>query len=214
LLTLCGIFAAVFAALAISPHDRQTWLLENALVLLACAAAFLLRGHFTPSRRAAVLLLAFMCLHEVGAHYSYSKVPYDRWFEALTGHGLNELLGLHRNHFDRLVHFAAGLLLTRLLRELLHTFSNLGELGARIGALAAVMSASMVYELIEWGAAALFGGGLGAAYLGTQGDAWDAHKDMALATLGSLLALFDRGLFQRESRPSSARSVPNFSHSR
>jgi len=209
LLVLCAIFAAVFVALGIAPHDRQTWLLENALVALTCVVAFLLRGHFTPSRRAAVLLLVFLCLHEVGAHYSYSKVPYDRWFEALTGTGLNELLGFERNHFDRLLHFGAGLWLTRLLRELLSTFSRLSELGARIGALAAVMSASMVYELIEWGAAAIFSDGLGAAYLGTQGDSWDAHKDMALASLGSLLALIDRGLFKPDhaGTSTSARSA-------
>ena len=51
------------------------------------------------------------------------------------------------------------------------------------------MSTSMLYELIEWGAAELFGGDLGAAFLGTQGDIWDAHKDMALASLGALLAM-------------------------
>jgi putative membrane protein len=47
----------------------------------------------------------------------------------------------------------------------------------------------MAFEMIEWGAAELFGGDLGIAYLGTQGDVWDSHKDMALAAFGALLAM-------------------------
>lgn len=193
----------MFAALlGIAPKDRATWALENALVVLLGIVAFALRRKFVPSRRASLLLFIFLCLHEVGSHYTYSKVPYDSWFEALTGTSLNDLLGFKRNHYDRFLHFCGGLLLTRLLREFIQRFSPLGDLGARVGALGAVMSASLIYELIEWGAAATFGDGTGTAYLGTQGDPWDAQKDMALATLGSVIALLDRGLF----RKSAARS--------
>lgn len=196
LLALWLVFVALWAALAIAPHDREAWALENVLVLLFGVVAWGLRHRLQLSRRAHVLLFVFMCLHAVGTHYTYSEVPYDGAFEALTGRRLNPLLGFERNHYDRLVHFAGGLLLTRPIREVLRTFSRLSDLGARIAALSAVMSASMLYELIEWGAAALFGGGLGAAFLGTQGDVWDAHKDMALASLGSLLAIVDRGLLR------------------
>jgi len=198
--TLTAIFAVVFVASGLAPLDRTTWLLENALVLLAGVAIWVLRKRFAPSRRAATLLFVFMCLHELGAHYTYSKVPYDAWLDSLTGHTLKDLLGFKRNHYDRLVHFGGGLLLAPLLRELLLRFSRLSDWGARLAAVSVVMSASLVYELIEWAAASLFGEGVGAAYLGTQGDTWDAQKDMALATLGGILAMLALG---------SRRATPN-----
>jgi putative membrane protein len=176
-------FVVVWSVLAWAPHDRATWALENALVLLTGVALVLLRRQFVPSRTSAILLFVFLVLHEVGAHYTYSEVPYEAWLECLTGirvHGA-------RNHFDRVLHFGGGFLLTELIRELIARFSKLGFWGTRIAAVAAVMSASLVYELIEWGAAASFGEGVGAAYLGTQGDQWDAQKDMALASLGGIL---------------------------
>ena len=184
---LIAVFLLIWLALAISPHDRATWALENVLVLLTGVSLFVLRRRFQPSAGAATLLFVFLSLHEVGAHYTYSEVPYDAWFQALTGERLSVLLGFSRNHYDRLLHFAGGLLLTPLIRELLATFSRLGAMGRSAAALSVVMSASMIYELIEWGAAEAFGKEVGAAYLGTQGDEWDAHKDMALATLGAII---------------------------
>jgi putative membrane protein len=47
----------------------------------------------------------------------------------------------------------------------------------------------MLFELLEWATVAMFGGGLGQSYLGTQGDEWDAHKDMALASLGAVVTM-------------------------
>lgn len=188
-LVLWSLFAMWFALLAVQPLDRSTWLLENALVLLLFVVLWFARRQFAPSRRASLLLFVFLCMHEVGSHYTYSKVPYDGWLEALSGHTLRELLGFERNHYDRLLHFSGGLLLAPVLRELFLKTSRLGDFGARVAALGAVMSASLVYELIEWGAAAVFGGGTGEAYLGTQGDTWDAQKDMALATLGAMITL-------------------------
>jgi putative membrane protein len=206
---LWGTFAVIWIALGIAPLDRATWALENVLVLVAAIAAIALRRHFHPSRTAWILLFVFLVLHEVGAHYTYSKVPYEAWLEALTGHTLRDLLGFERNHFDRLVHFGGGLLLSPMIRELLATFSRLSLLGCRIGAISAVMSASMVYELIEWGAAAVFGDGVGAAYLGTQGDQWDAHKDMALATLGAVITEGLSWLRMRGRRAPDAHAHPH-----
>ena len=124
-------------------------------------------------------------LHEIGAHYTYSGVPYDRWWQELFGTTMHELLGWQRNQFDRLVHFTYGLTITLPAFELIS--ARMAPRGAWRYVLAAtfMMSHSLIYELIEWGAAILFGGELGTAYLGTQGDAWDAQKDMALAALGT-----------------------------
>ena len=94
-----------------------------------------------------------------------------------------------RNHFDRLVHFLYGLLLAYPIREMFLRIGNVRGFWGYFLPLDLTMSTSMLYELIEWAAAELIGGDLGAAYLGTQGDVWDAHKDMALASMGALIAM-------------------------
>jgi putative membrane protein len=186
---LAGLFAIWWLALAIRPLDRSDWLLENALSVIAVAVLIALYRHLPFSRLSYTLIFVFLCLHTVGAHYTYSKVPYDAWFEALCGRTFNDWVGWERNHFDRVVHFAYGLLLAYPVREVFLRVADARGFWGYFLPLDLTMSTSLLYELIEWGAAALFGGELGQAYLGTQGDSWDAHKDMALAGLGALLAM-------------------------
>ena len=116
-------------------------------------------------------------------------MPYDAWFETLTGRTLSSVTGWDRNHFDRLVHFLYGLLLAYPAREVFLRVADVRGFWGYYLPLDVVMATSMLYELIEWGAAMLFGGDLGVAYLGTQGDPWDAQKDMALATAGAIIAM-------------------------
>jgi putative membrane protein len=189
LLLLAAILAIEFIALAISPSDRSAWMLENALVLAFVAVMFGGYRILTLSRVSYLLIFIFLSLHLVGAHYTYAAVPYDQWFESLTGTSLNALFGWERNHFDRLVHFSYGLLLAYPIREVFLRVANLRGFWGYFFPLDITMSTSMIYELIEWLAAILFGGGLGMAFLGTQGDEWDAHKDMALASCGALIAM-------------------------
>ncbi len=168
------------------PHD---WWLENALVavfLIFLAATY---RRLPLSRISYTLTFFFLCLHETGAHWTYSEVPYNDWTRALFGRSLNEMLGWQRNHFDRLVHFSYGLLLAYPIREVFLRVANVRGFWGYFLPLDVAMSTSMLYELIEWAAAVGIGGELGAAYLGTQGDIWDAHKDMALASLGALIAM-------------------------
>jgi len=189
LLVLSVAFAAIWAALAIAPWHRSDWLLENVLVGAFVAALALGYRRYAFSPASYTLIFLFLCLHEVGAHYTYSEVPYDQWFTALTGTTLNSVLGWERNNFDRVVHFSYGLLLAYPVRELFLRMTAFRGYWSYFLPLDLTMSTSMIYELIEWGAAAAFGGDLGEAYLGTQGDVWDAHKDMALATLGAVVAM-------------------------
>ena len=166
-----------------------TGLLENALLVGGVAVLVATRKALPLSRVSYTLIFVFLCLHTVGAHYTYSLVPYDAWFEALTGRTLSSLTGWERNHFDRLVHFSYGLLLAYPAREVFLRVADVRGFWGYYLPLDVVMATSMLYELIEWGAAAVFGGDLGVAYLGTQGDPWDAQKDMALATLGAIIAM-------------------------
>jgi len=189
LLLLLAMFMVLWIGLAINPFSRSDWVLENTLLLLAVFALVASNRALPLSRRSYSMLFVFLCLHTVGAHYTYSEVPYDRWFKALTGNTLNELMGWHRNYYDRLVHFCYGLLLAYPVREVFIRLTGMRGFLSYFLPLDLTMSTSMLYELIEWGAAEIFGGDLGAAFLGTQGDPWDAQKDMARASLGALITV-------------------------
>jgi len=188
-LVLGALFLLVWASLAIAPLDRKDWALENALVIFIVPVLVLSRKKLPLSRISYTAIFIFLCLHEVGAHYTYAKVPYDAWFSSLTGSTLNGFLGLERNHFDRLAHFSFGLLLAYPIREVFLRVADVRGVWGYYLPLDVTMATSMLFELFEWGAAELFGGDLGVAYLGTQGDVWDAHKDMALAMLGAIIAM-------------------------
>ena len=194
---LLGAFCLIFVALGVAPHYRQDWLLENLLVLVAVPMLVITRHRLRFSNLTYTCLFVFLSLHEVGAHYTYSLVPYDQWFQALTGHSLDGLLGFERNHYDRLVHFLYGLLVTPAAAELFARFGPYPRTWAALFPLLFITSHSVIYELIEWFAAVAFGGDLGQAYLGTQGDIWDAQKDMALALAGAALSVAMLGLAGR-----------------
>ena len=194
LLILASLFFVLWTALAIKPHYRDDWALENAIVVAFVVLVATFHRRMLLSRISYTLIFLFLCLHEVGAHYTYAEVPYDRWLQSLFGFSLNPVLGWERNNFDRIVHFSYGLLLAYPVREVYLRVANVRGFWGYFLPLDLTMSTSMIYELFEWAAAALFGGGLGAAYLGTQGDIWDAHKDMALASAGAALAMVITGL--------------------
>lgn len=180
------VFGVIWAALAIHPLDRSDWWLENALVFLAVPLFVFYYRRLRFSNMAYTCLFVFFTLHLIGAHYTYSEVPYDKWFRSLAGFSLDESLGFERNQYDRLAHFLYGALLLPAVVELLEVKAPPRGVSWRIVLpVLFITSHSVIYETIEWLAAEVFGGDLGQAYLGTQGDVWDAQKDMALATLGA-----------------------------
>ena len=196
LLTLMIVYAVWWTVLAFNPHDRGDWLLENVLVFLAVGFLVWTRNSFPLSRVSYTCIFVFLMLHTLGSHFTYAKVPYDEWFPVFAG---------GRNHFDRLVHFLYGLLMAYPIREMFLRIGNVRGFWGYFLPLDLTMSTSMLYELIEWGAAETVGGELGAAYLGTQGDIWDAHKDMALASLGALIAMTVTALVNRHMQRDFAR---------
>ena len=114
--------------------------------------------------------------------------PAAEEFKAALRGKLDALLGFERNQYDRLVHFMYGLLITPVAAEVMAARIRLRGFWLFLLPVTFIMSHSLIYELIEWFAASVFGGEVGQAYLGTQGDVWDAQKDMFLATIGSLIA--------------------------
>jgi putative membrane protein len=187
--TLIAALAVLWIWLAIAPNDRSDWLLENVLLVLGVALLLATRKRLPLSGISYTMILVFFCLHIIGAHYTYAEVPYDAAFKKLTGASFNELVGWKRNNYDRVVHFSYGLLLAYPIRELFLRVANVRGFWGYFLPLDLTMSTSMLYELVEWLSAALFGSGLGAAFLGSQGDEWDAQKDMALASLGALITM-------------------------
>jgi len=179
-LILLAVFVPVLLSSGLQPSDRSDWLLENLLVFIAVPLLVLSFKRFPFSKTSYVCIFAFLCIHELGAHYAYSNVPYHRWF------GIEDA---GRNHFDRFVHFLYGLLIAYPMREIFLRITDVKGFWGYFLPLDLVMSTSMLYELIEWAAAEVFGGDLGQAFLGSQGDPWDAHKDMALASLGALVTM-------------------------
>ena len=196
LLVLAACYFAWWVLMAIHPHDLMDWVMENVLVVFAAVLLVYTYKAFPLSRVSYTCIFLFMMLHALGAHYTYAKVPYQDWFPFLAG---------GRNHFDRLVHFSYGLLLAYPIREMFLRIGNVRGFWGYFLPLDLTMSTSMLYELIEWGAAATVGKELGAAYLGTQGDIWDAHKDMALASLGALIAMVVIAMINRSMQRDFAR---------
>jgi putative membrane protein len=173
---------------AYKPWFFSDWVIENLLTVACIAFLYVTRNSFRLSNLSYFLLFAFLCLHTIGSHYTYAEVPYERWSAAL-GFSINELFGFSRNHFDRLVHFLFGFLLAYPFREMFMRVAGAKGAWSYYLPVEIIMSFSMIYEIIEWLVAEIVGGDLGMAYLGIQGDIWDAHKDMGLATLGAALGM-------------------------
>ena len=186
LLIVLGVFAGL---MAIDPVDRGTWALENALAVVLVAILWITRRSFPFSNISYTLIFAYFVLHEIGAHYTYSLVPYDAWSSRWFGHDVSKAFGFERNHYDRLVHFLYGFFLAYPMREVFVRVAGSKGFWGYLLPLLMTMATSCLYEIVEWWAALIFGSDMGNAYLGTQGDEFDAQKDMALATLGAFLSL-------------------------
>lgn len=167
--------------MAIAPFNRRDWLLENLLVFFYSALLVLTYRRFRFSNTSYVLFSIFMSLHLVGAHYTYSEVPIGSW--------LQSTLDLSRNHYDRVVHFSFGLLIAYPFRELLMRAVGVVQSWSYIMTLTVVLAFSAFYEVMESIVAMLVDPELGMAYLGAQGDEWDAQKDTFLAFSGALVAM-------------------------
>lgn len=175
------LFVAVWLWSAIRPKFPHDWLLENILVLIFVPIIPLLGRYLKLSNLSYTLITVFMILHVVGSHYTYAQVPF--------GFTLQRWLGADRNMYDRLVHFAFGFLLAYPVREVFMRVARARGFWAFFLPLDLTLSLSALYEIIEWQAAALVDPDAGLAFLGTQGDIWDAQKDMLMAGLGAVLAM-------------------------
>jgi putative membrane protein len=193
LLVLAAWYAAVWVITAVAPLDRHDWFLENLLVIAALAILIGTYRLFPLSDLSYVLITAFMTLHAIGAHYTYSEVPFGFW--------LRDTLGFARNPFDRIVHFSFGLLMAYPIREVFLRVANARGFWAYYLPLDVTLAFSALYEIMEMVVATMVAPGTGDAWLGTQGDIWDPQKDMGLAALGALLCMVLTALIRKLRAP-------------
>jgi len=164
--------------MAINPKYPQDWLLENVLVFLVFPFIVWMDKKHNYSLTSIILLLIFASLHSLGTHYTYAEMEHFN--------GITQFFGFERNHFDRLVHFFFGLLLFRILFEMITpALSSIKT--ALLFTFTMIVTISTLYEILEWLAVIIFNPELGIAFLGTQGDVWDAQKDTIAAIIGALI---------------------------
>lgn len=179
LLWLAG--GLIFVWSAIRPHDYFTWLLEVFPAIMGTAVLAFTCRRFPLTPLLYTLIALHMIILMVGGHYTYAEVPLGNW--------VRDQFGLSRNHYDRVGHFAQGLVPAMIAREVLLRLNVLKRgRWLFVVVVSVCLAISALYELLEWIVSALTGSA-GDAFLGTQGDVFDTQKDMALALLGAVTAL-------------------------
>ena len=182
-------YGLIWVVTAINPTNRFDWFLENLLVFLLWALLAASYGRLPFSNLSYLLIALFLGFHAVGAHYTYSETPLGAW--------LKDVLGEDRNHYDRAVHFLFGLMGAYPLREVITRTASAGGFKASLLAFAALLALSSSYEMIEWIVAEIVSPEAALAYLGTQGDVFDAQKDTTLGAMGAAVALVGIELCER-----------------
>ena len=178
---LLGGYLLFWVAMGLTPTNPPTWLLLNLLPMAFVMLLVFTHRHFAFSDAAYVCIAVFLTLHAIGSHYTYAKVPFGFW--------LQQILDVQRNHFDRIVHFGFGFLFVYPLREILMRIVKVEGFWAYCLAVNVVMAGAGLWEVIESWVARTVRPDLGNAFLGSQGDVWDAQEDIAVAFYGSLLCM-------------------------
>jgi putative membrane protein len=173
---LAVIFAVFFAVLAIDPVSREVWIAEVIPVVLVFTLLVMSFRSFRFSNLSYLLMAFWMFWHTVGGHYTFANVPFGF---------VTDLFGFERNHFDRIGHLSVGFYAYPLM-ELVTRKRWCGPVLASLLGICFIMSIAAGYEIVEWWFAEVVGGGAGIEFLGSQGDIWDAQKDMLADTLGAL----------------------------
>lgn len=177
---MLGVYIVEFIIAGIEPFSRAVWYAENGpIVALVALIVFLYSRGVRFSNTAYALMFILPFLHTIGGHYTFERVPFD-WF--------NDLFGFERNMFDRVGHFAVGFYALPIIEYLVGRGLVAKKWIAITYAVFAVSFVAVFYEWIEWGYAEIWGGDSGAAFLGSQGDIWDAQKDMLMDVCGALVA--------------------------
>ena len=189
LMGFLAIFLAIWVNSFIGTTDRANWMLENLLVFIFLGFLMFTSRKYQFSDLSFLLVCIYLCLHVYGSKYTYAENPLGFW--------LQDQFHWSRNHYDRIVHFGFGFLLAYPMREMFLRWLKFPRWVSWNLPIEITMSIGAMYELVEWAVADIFFPAQGDTYLGTQGDIWDAQKDIFLAFLGAVLATTIVSLIKR-----------------
>jgi putative membrane protein len=195
----------VFALSWLHPIWPYEQALHNSLTVIGFALLWRYTSRLQVSRRDYFFIALFFVVHSIAARWLYTNVPYDQWTQFAFGFSLSEQMGWTRNHFDRLVHCLFGVCFTPVIASYAARRFKLRPVRAFQLAVTAIMVLSLWYEWFELAVAMTMSGADAESYNGQQGDMWDAHKDMLIATTGSLLWGWHYLRVAHSALPSSAR---------
>jgi putative membrane protein len=195
---LLAAFLAIWAVSCINLPYPKYFALQHVPTVLGVILLVVVDRKWPLGRLSFALVIVFFLLHVLGARYLYSYVPYDDWSQQFLGVRITDRFGFQRNHYDRLVHFAFGLLFVLPLRQMFGRLLRFRSFWPGVLAICCVLAASAVYEIIEWGLAMMLAPDWAESYNGQQGDMWDAQRDMALAGAGAATAAAIVGALQRK----------------
>lgn len=184
-----ALLAIAVVIATIQPLEFSAYLLHQIGTVLMLIVLFICLKKIGLSFYSFCFYNLFLLIHILGAHYLYSYVPYNEWFQQLFNVDLNQSMNWTRNMYDRLVHLSYGILLYPFFYRLFKVW--LPSLKASVILLLViqfVMASSLIYEWLEWWIALGLSPTDAENYNGQQGDIWDAHTDMFLATLGAILS--------------------------
>lgn len=186
--TILSITFILITLSCLSPiYPEQMFLQHAASIVVIALLIYDIKIKFL-SKTAFTGIIVFLLLHALGARYIYSMVPYNEWTKALFGVELNEMMGWERNHYDRLVHLLFGLIIFPFAYEWSKKKFKINTTAALVIGWLMIQTYSLVYEVFEWLLTLFLSGEQAKNYNGQQGDQWDAHKDMALAMIGSTIS--------------------------
>jgi len=172
-------YLILFIILAINPYDRTTWIVENLPIVLIVLILALTYKKFQFTNTSYIMMAFLIFFHTIGGHYTFERVPFD---------SITNLFHFSRNHFDRMAHFTVGFYAYPIAEILYRKKLVKSKWVLFLFPIFAIFTVAATYEIIEWIYAALSNPAAGAAFLGSQGDIWDAQKDMLADGLGSIFA--------------------------
>ena len=179
-LALLGLYSVVFIICAITPYDRSVWWAENIPVIIVVGVLVWMARIHRFSDAAYTLMAVFIILHTIGGHYTFARVPFD-W--------VTDLFGFERNHYDRVAHFSVGFYAYAIAELLMRRRLVRSRWLVLLFPVFAITTVAGMYEIFEWQYALNSDPGAGIAVLGSQGDIWDAQKDILADTLGAVLVM-------------------------
>lgn len=184
-------YLTMWAFLAYEPYSRDIWFAENTPVILIVCILIFTYPKYKFSNGSYLMMAIFIFMHTIGGHYTFARVPFDF---------VNDLFGFERNNYDRFAHFSVGFYAYPIIEFIKDKKISASTLFAYLFAIFAIMSVAAAYEIIEWWFAVIFGGDNGMLFLGSQGDIWDAQKDILCDTMGAVMAVVLFHLFGKSKR--------------